>query len=66
MSETYVVEITGDAAAEIAEAAKMFGMSSGAVVSDALAPRRWIIKNARARKLFLRDGHKFREVYPGQ
>ena len=59
---TYVIEITGDAVEEVEEGLRSTGASPAAVVSDALASRRWIRENARAGKLYIKDGSKFREV----
>jgi len=62
----YVVELTGEAADEVEQAVKASGASPAAIVSDALAARRWVRENAAAGKLYIKDGHRYREVQPGQ
>lgn len=65
MSNTYHVEITGEAAKEVDQAVES-GTSPGTVVNDALAARRWIRENAKAGRLYIKVGHKFREVTPAK
>jgi hypothetical protein len=57
----YKVEIKGEAAAEVSKAVET-GASVGEVVSDALAARKWLTDNAKAGRLFIKDGSKFIEV----
>lgn len=66
MSSSYNVEITGEAAEEVDEAVKSGAASVGAVVSDAFAAKKWIRENAKAGRLYLKEGSKFREVTPGK
>ena len=63
MSNTYRVEIIGKAADEVERGVRS-GKSPGAVVSDILVSRRWIRENVEAGRLYIKVGHKFREVLP--
>ena len=59
---TYTVTIQDGAAEEVEMAVKNGAGSLGAVISDALAARKWIRDNAKAGRLYIKQGNKFVEV----